>query len=94
MGAAFQAPFDTSGIIADILGPCSIRDRYITEDLPFSLVPMSNLGRILSVPTPLIDSLINLGCAVCDEDFWQTGRTLEKIGLAGMSSEELLNYVN
>jgi hypothetical protein len=46
MGVEFVAPFDTRGVIASILGPCTIEDRYITEDLPMGLVPRSELGRL------------------------------------------------
>ena len=53
MGVAFQAPFDTQGVIASVRGPNSIHNRYITEDLPYGLVPMSQLGDKLDVPTPV-----------------------------------------
>jgi opine dehydrogenase len=93
MGVAFQAPFDTLGLIGSILGPKSIYDRYITEDLPCGLVPMSQLGAKLGVPTPVIDSIINIGGVVCDENFWLTGRTLDTLGIVEMSKEELLEYI-
>lgn len=93
MGVAFQAPFDTAGVIAAIKGPKSIYDRYITEDLPFGLVPASQLGVKLEVPTPIIDAIVNIGSIVCDENFWQTGRTLDTLGLANLSKDEILAYV-
>ena len=93
MGVAFQAPFDTVGVIAGILGPKSVQDRYITEDLPYGLVPISQLGDKLGVATPLIDAIINIGSIVCNEDFWLTGRTLDKLGLQDMSKEEILQYI-
>ncbi len=93
MGVAFDAPFDTIGVIGDIIGPKSIHDRYITEDLPFGLVPMSQLGDLLGVPTPLIDSFVNLGSVICEENYWETGRTLETLGLAGLSRDEILEAV-
>lgn len=93
MGVAFQAPFDTQGVIASIRGPSSIHSRYITEDLPYGLVPMSQLGDKLDVPTPLIDAIIHIGAAVCNSDFWQSGRTLASLGLAEMSREEIIHYV-
>lgn len=93
MGVAFQAPFDTQGIIASVRGPSSIHNRYITEDLPYGLVPMSQLGDKLDVPTPLIDAIIHIGAAVCNSDFWQNGRSLASLGLAEMSSEEIIHYV-
>ena len=97
MGAAFQVPatagVDTLDIIAGVLGPTSISHRYLTEDLPYGLVPMSQLGDKLSVDTPVIDSLIHLGSAVCSTDFWATGRTLETLGIDTLDGPALLRYV-
>ncbi|MCI2424625.1 NAD/NADP octopine/nopaline dehydrogenase family protein [Candidatus Acetothermia bacterium] len=93
MGVAFQAPFDTQGVIASVRGPNSIHNRYITEDLPYGLVPMSQLGDKLDVPTPLIDAIIHIGAAVCNSDFWQSGRSLASLGLAEMNREEIIDYV-
>ncbi|RJX25384.1 MAG: hypothetical protein C4554_07505 [Dethiobacter sp.] len=94
MGVAFQASFDTIGVIGDIIGPKSIQDRYITEDLPFGLVPMSQLGDWLGVPTPVIDAIINIGSVVCQDNFWESGRTLEKLGIAGLDREGIRKYVH
>ncbi len=93
MAAVFRGPFDTHRIIGGIRGPESIESRYITEDLPYGLVPMSELGEKLSVPTPLIDAIITLGGYVCDRDFRAEGRTLESLGLADMDADGLLTYV-
>ena len=93
MGVAFQAPFDTLGALADIKGPHTIYDRYITEDLPFGLVPMVELGRKLGVATPLMEAIVNIGSVVCHENFWETGRTLETLGLADLNKEEILKLV-
>jgi opine dehydrogenase len=94
MSRAFEAPFNTLKIIGDIQGPKSIQDRYITEDLPYGLVPMSMLGDKLGVPTPLIDSIITIGSNVCDTDFWAIGRTLDKLGIDNMTKEEIISYIN
>lgn len=94
MGVAFEAPFDTVGVIGHVAGPHSIYDRYITEDLPFGLVPVSQLGDKLGVPTPVIDSIVHIGSAVCDQDFWQTGRTLGELGIADMTPSQIIKYVD
>ena len=94
MGVEFVAPFDTPGVIGSILGPCSVQDRYITEDLPFGLVPRSELGDLVGVATPVIDGIVSVGSIVCREDYWKTGRTLDKLGLAGMSKDEIRNLVD
>jgi len=93
MGVEFVAPFDTRGVIASILGPASLRDRYITEDLPMGLVPRSELGRVVGVPTPVIDGIVSIGSVICKEDFWQTGRTLETLGISGMSRDDIVKVV-
>ena len=96
MGVEFEAPSpsDTEGIIASILGPTSLNDRYITEDLPMGLVPRSELGRLVAVSTPLIDGIVSIGCIVCETDYWANGRTLESLGLAGMGKDQIVNVVN
>lgn len=93
MGVAFQAPFDTLGVIASVKGPHTIHDRYITEDLPFGLVPIIELGEALGVATPVIEVMVTLGGVVCEEDFRRTGRTLATLGLAGLGREEIIETV-
>ncbi|MDP2858402.1 MAG: NAD/NADP octopine/nopaline dehydrogenase family protein [Bacillota bacterium] len=94
MGVAFQGPFDTIGVIASIAGPHTIQDRYITEDLPFGLVPVSQLGDKLGIDTPLIDGIVSIGSVVCRENYWKTGRTLKRLGLDALSPCEIARYVN
>ena len=93
MGVAFRAPFDTDAVIGDIAGPHSIEDRYITEDLPYGLVPVAELGERVGVATPLIESIVTLGSSVCGRDFWNEGRGLDQLGLAGLGRDEILATV-
>jgi opine dehydrogenase len=93
MAVAFQAPFDSLGAIADIKGPSHIQDRYITEDLPYGLVPVSQLAARAGLATPVADAVVTLGSAVCGKDFWAEGRTLERLGLAELSRDEIVRLV-
>jgi len=70
-----------------------LKGRYLTEDLPYGLVPISQLGDMLGVPTPCIDAVIDVGSVISETDFRKTGRTLERLGLAGMNRTELVTYV-
>ncbi len=46
-------------------GPTSITHRYIEEDVPFGLVVLQRLGRMASIPTPVLDvSIALLSCAL------------------------------
>jgi opine dehydrogenase len=92
MNVDFWAPFDKNGIVAEMRGPSQINNRYITEDLPYGLVQRSQLGLLVDIPTPIIDSIIHLGSGICEIDFWK-GRTLEDLGLAGMTKEEIMRYL-
>lgn len=94
MSVALQAPFNTLQVMASLVkGPSTVNDRYLTEDIPYSLVPISCLGKRLNVPTPIIDALINIGCIVCNEDFWKTGRTLNQLGIEKMEKADLMEFL-
>ncbi len=67
-----------------ILAPHRMNMRYLTEDVPCSLVPMSSIGRCFGVPTPTMDSVIHMASTLLDVDFWKEGRTMDSLGLAGM----------
>jgi len=95
MSVALQAPFNTIQVMGRLVkGPSNVNDRYLTEDIPYSLVPISCLGKRLNVPTPIIDALINIGCIVCKEDFWKSGRTLEQLGLEKMDKATLMAFLS
>lgn len=70
--------------------PDSSRARYITEDVPYVLVPCYQLAQLCGIDTPLIRSCITLASAYNDEDYFSTGRTLEKMGLGRFEPEELV----
>ncbi len=72
-----------------ILAPHQTDMRYITEDVPCSLVPMSSIGKKLDVPTPVMDSLISLAAAMHGRNYWEEGRTVEKMGIDKLSLKEL-----
>lgn len=76
----------------DIKAPTYINARYITEDVPMSIVPISEFGRIASVPTPNIDSVIQLTSTIYARDFRTEGRNAKKLGLEGMNKEQIACY--
>lgn len=73
--------------------PKSMTYRYLSEDVPFLLVPVSEFGSVANVPTPVIDSIITLAETVNGVLYRKTGRTLEKMGLGGMSLGNVVNVV-
>ena len=76
----------------DILAPKTIQARYVTEDVPMSLVPISELGKIAGVPTPNMDAVIQLTSEIYQTDFRSQGRCIARMGLEGMPKEEVAHY--
>lgn len=72
-----------------ILAPRQTEMRYITEDVPCSLVPISSIGKQLGVATPIMDSLITLASAMHGRDYYAEGRTTEKMRIDKLSLKQL-----
>lgn len=77
---------------AGVRAPDSMATRYIWEDVPTGLVPLAALGRLLEVPTPIIEMVIDLAETMCCHDFRSTGRTLERLGLSRMSPVQVRQF--
>lgn len=73
----------------EIMAPTTINMRYITEDVPMSLVPIASIGDMLGVPTPTIKAIIHLASVMVGVDYWKEGRTVERLGIKGMTVKEL-----
>ncbi|MGQ0847556.1 MAG: NAD/NADP octopine/nopaline dehydrogenase family protein [Actinomycetota bacterium] len=71
-----------------------IDTRYITEDVPYSLVLASSIGRVLGIGTPVIDGLIAVTSAMLGQDFRAQGRTLSTLGLAGLDGPGLRRFAD
>ncbi len=71
-----------------IMAPRTINVRYITEDVPMSLVPISEFGKQAGVNTPVIDSLIHIADSILNKDFRKEGRNLSSLGMSGLDIEQ------
>lgn len=78
---------------AGIRAPGSLDHRYLDEDIPASLVPLASLGRYLGVETPAMNSLIDLASVIRGMDYRATGRTVARLGLEGLTPEEIQRLV-
>jgi opine dehydrogenase len=78
---------------AGIKAPPNIAHRYIFEDVPMSLVPIASIGALLGIATPTIDMVINLGSILHGRDFRAEGRTVARLGLAGLSLKQIHRLV-
>lgn len=83
----------STDIFLPLEGPNDLNGRYLAEDAPLSLLAMASIGKASGVQTPLMESIVNLAAALKNEDYWTTGRTLEKMGLDGKSVEEMKAFL-
>ena len=89
MSTYFRAAFDKEGIVTKISGPESVKSRYITEDIPYGLVPIKKLGQRFNVSTPVIDAVIEFASVINQTDYMKEGMSLEEMGIAGLGRNKL-----
>ncbi len=70
-------------------GPASLETRYITEDVPYGLVPSTELARIAGVAMPLHDAGIAVFAALYGRDFRAENNLLPALSLNGVSIADL-----
>ncbi|MWV38428.1 NAD/NADP octopine/nopaline dehydrogenase family protein [Natrialba sp. INN-245] len=68
--------------------PPSLDDRYVHEDISIATVLLASVGEFLDVETATIDSIVHIAESLMDEEYSETGRTLEQLGLADLSRGE------
>jgi opine dehydrogenase len=61
-----------SRVHKDGLAPKSLNTRYIKEDIPYGLAPISNIGKVKGVKTPIINAFIDLANIVMKKDYYKT----------------------
>lgn len=101
---AYEVKFQESDSIYDaiqkqkgyrgISAPKDPRARYITEDVPMSLVPLAEIGHLLGIVTLGMDTVIDLANILHQTDYREKGRTLRSLGIDGVSVEDLKKFVD
>jgi opine dehydrogenase len=89
MSVYFETPFDKEDTVANMAEPSSMKSRFITEDVPYGLVPPAQLARKFNVDIPIIDATIRLASVINQTDYYKEGRSLEELGIADLSQSEL-----
>lgn len=64
----------------DTDGPTTLDSRYVTEDVPFGLVPTIRLAELASVPVPLHESGLRIMSALYGRDFAAENDILSELG--------------
>lgn len=93
-GESIYEAIHSSYIYESLMSPPGLQHRYVTEDVPYGLVPIASLGRQIGVRAKAIEALIDLACIMNGEDYWATGRTAERLGIEGMDADRIREYVS
>jgi opine dehydrogenase len=71
--------------------PVPLREhRYMTEDVIFGLAFLASVARWARVPAPLAEGLLAIAGGILGKDLSRGERTLEALGLAALSKDELM----
>ena len=73
--------------------PTEMTHRYVTEDVPYGLIPSAEFFEQLGLEHPLHTALANVLSAVSARDFKKEARTLKDIGIDGMNADQLMHYL-
>ena len=76
-----------------IRGPNDLEHRYLTEDIPYGLVPWVHLGRWAGVAMPKTDAIVQLFQTIHGVDWYQAGCNPAKLGIDTMQPKAFANYL-
>ena len=95
LNTSMDAAFGKDSIYAGIKmkGPEHLKDRYVTEDVPYGMVLVSTLGDLLNIPTPTHDAVIQLTSVINRTNYWKTGRGVKELGLSGLNRQRLKKFL-
>jgi len=95
LNTSMDATFGKDGIYAGIKmkGPEHLKDRYVTEDVPYGMVLISTLGDLIGVATPTHDAVIQLASVINRTNYSKTGRGVKDLGLSKLDKKGLKKFL-
>jgi opine dehydrogenase len=87
------ATINGSRMLTQLRAPGALETRWLTEDVPYGLAAWAKLAEQLGVATPTLRALVELASAAVGVDFWQSARSPRELGIAGLSRDSLLHYL-
>jgi opine dehydrogenase len=92
-GGTAYATFQNSEPNRWIKAPSTIDHRFFNEDIPFGLVPFSELGRLAGAKCEAIDAVITLASALRGQKYREIGLNLKRMGFDGMDARQVRRVV-
>lgn len=92
-GATLSEAVKRNKAYAKVEGQKTLLTRYVLEDIPMGLVPMISFGRKFGIEVIRMETIVKLGEFLIGKDLTKNGRTLENLGLAEVSLEDIVKFV-
>ena len=71
---------------ASIKAPSSLEHRYYREDLPFAVLPFTEIAAACATPTPVADAILTVAASMLGSDPRYQGFTSSRLGIEGVDS--------
>jgi opine dehydrogenase len=72
-----------------IKAPATIDYRFFNEDIPYGLVPLTELGQLAAVATPASNAVIELASIATGKSYREIGLTRKRLGIDGLDASSL-----
>jgi opine dehydrogenase len=92
-GATLKEAVGGNPAYVGIKAPLTLEHRYLLEDVPTGLVPLIELGRAAGLRCPTLGALVERAKEVLGGERWQQARTLDSLGLAGLTPAAIRTLV-
>ncbi len=74
--------------------PSSLKFTYISQDVPYGLVPMINFAEHIGLELPIAKTIVQLACYINRTDYWAEGYTMETLGMQKMDINEIIAFLH
>lgn len=82
-----------NSVFADFEFPSWALERTLDEDIEYNYVPLIGLAEAADVEVPVTRAMVTLFGTIFGKNYWQTGITLEKLGLQDLTKDEVIRFL-
>jgi len=74
--------------------PLSLNHRYLTEDIPYGLIPMYEFANQFGCKNPIMRAMAEIGSVVIGIDFYKKARKMKDLKIDQYNEEQLISFLN
>ena len=80
-------------VFAEFDFPSWALERTLDEDIEYNYVPLTGLAEVADVEVSHTKAMVTLFGTMFGKNYWETGVTLEKLGLRGLTKDEIIEVL-